>query len=151
MEEWIPVQARRKKWAPKTYTGNMCLIQNHILPHLGRKPIQKVVRKGIDMLYDLLSRTPRDAFKNGICIIQEKDYDNYEPKFTIKEIHDILNPFFRKAVECKMIRESPVPEEGPKKCDDYERAIWDEELMVQALNELENFPLLHLAIHCAYV
>ena len=32
MKEWIPLQARRKKWAYKTYTSTLSLIQNHIFP-----------------------------------------------------------------------------------------------------------------------
>ena len=38
MGEWVPVQARLKKWSYQTYTGNLSLIRNHILPHLGSKP-----------------------------------------------------------------------------------------------------------------
>ena len=140
----------------RTYTGNLSLIRNHILPHLGSKPIQKVCRRDIDLLYDKLSRTPKGAFKNGVRVIPEEQYkglspDKYLSTTTIKEVHDILKPFFRKAVEYKLIRENPVPTEGPKKRDDFERTIWDEELMADALVKLESQPLLHLAIHCAFV
>ena len=156
MKEWVPVQARLKKWSYQTYTGNLSLIRNHILPHLGNKPIQKVCRRDIDLLYDKLSRTPKGAFKNGVHVIPEDQYkglspDKYLSTTTIKEVHDILKPFFRKAVEYKLIRENPVPTEGPKKRDDFERTIWDEDLMADALIRLESVPLLHLAIHCAFV
>lgn len=156
MKEWIPLQARRKKWAYKTYTSTLSLIQNHIFPHIGQLQIQKITRRDIDQLFDTLAQTPKGAFKNGKRIIPESEYENYSAKqclssSTLKDIFDILGSLFHKAMEYKLIRESPMPNDAPKRNTDYERSFWSDELMSRALHELEGHRLLHLSVHCAFV
>ena len=46
--KWIPIPSSKHKWAPKTYTHTVAMVQNLVVPYLGKKQIQKVQR------YDLL-------------------------------------------------------------------------------------------------
>ena len=34
--DWLPKQCSKHKWAPKTYQSNLALIQNLIIPYIGR-------------------------------------------------------------------------------------------------------------------
>lgn len=155
MWKWLPVYAQ-KKWTFNTYTTNVSLVQNHILPHIGPKKVQEVKRPDIDAMFNKLSKTLKGSYKHGVRVRPEPSVDeifaplDYLSSTTLKEVFDILRPFFRTAVEYKIIKESPLPKEGPKKQDD-ELNIWDDKMMVEALTILEEEPLLHLAIHCAYV
>ena len=40
--KWLPIQSSKHKWAPKTYTHTVAMIQNLVVPYLGKKQIQKV-------------------------------------------------------------------------------------------------------------
>ena len=101
-------------------------------------------------------RSVEDFMKEWLPLPSQTDNDEikdprkYLSSTTIKEVHDILRPFFRKAEEYKLISETPVPHERPVKRE-HERTICHEETMAQALKDLEDNPLPHLAIHCAFV
>ena len=42
--KWIPIPSSKHKWAPKTYTHTVAMVQNLVAPYLGRKQIQKFRR-----------------------------------------------------------------------------------------------------------
>lgn len=156
IEKWIPIYAR-KRWAFKTYTGNLSLINNHILPYLGKIPLQKLTTEDIDILYDTLRKKKKRtgaACKSdtGVPILQTGPVSKKDmlSTTTIKEVHDILRVMLANAVEWKYLNESPIPREGPKRNRDFEQAIWDDDLMEKALSEITD-PLLHLAVHCAFI
>lgn len=64
--KWLPIQSSKHKWAPKTYTHTVAMIQNLVVPYLGKKQIQKVQRYDLEQFYATLSRTPRGLYKQGV-------------------------------------------------------------------------------------
>lgn len=67
--EFIP--SRAKKWEPGTYTSNVGLLQNHVIPHLGEKAIQAITTADILELYDTLAHTLKNTFKYGVRVREE--------------------------------------------------------------------------------
>lgn len=63
--KWLPIQSSKHKWAPKTYTHTVAMIQNLVVPYLGKKQIQKVQTYDLEQFYATLSRTPRGLYKQG--------------------------------------------------------------------------------------
>ena len=64
--KWLPIQSSKHKWAPKTYTHAVAMIQNLVAPYLGKKQIQKVQTYDLEQFYATLSRTPRGLYKQGV-------------------------------------------------------------------------------------
>ena len=40
--KWIPIQSTKHKWAPKTYTQSVAMIQNLIVPYIGSRRVQEL-------------------------------------------------------------------------------------------------------------
>lgn len=76
----------KEKWAPSTYTGNLGLIKNYIMPIIGSRKIHEVNSTLIENYYKIiLPNTP--AVKSKV---------RYTKRIvsisTIREIHKIINP-----------------------------------------------------------
>ena len=35
--KWIPIQSTKHKWSPKTYTQSVAMVQNLIVPYIGKR------------------------------------------------------------------------------------------------------------------
>ena len=51
----------------QTYTHTVAMIQNLVVPYLGKKQIQKVQTYDLEQFYATLSRTPRGLYKH--CLL----------------------------------------------------------------------------------
>ena len=146
LEKWIPIQSSKHKWAPKTYTHTVAMVQNLILPYIGGVPVQRLRTFDLEQLYSTLSQTPKGLYKQGkkqkLTAQQKK---RCLTAASIHEVHALLKTAFSYAVEWDLIHKSPVPREAPKFTSE-ERAIWDEHTMLAALQTMED-PALHLAVH----
>ena len=38
--KWIPIQSTKHKWSPKTYTQSVAMVQNLIVPYIGKRKVQ---------------------------------------------------------------------------------------------------------------
>lgn len=153
-DKWLPLHAR-KRWSYKTYIASCSMINRHIIPHIGDRPIQKITNREIDELYDQLGQTKKYRHESDTVdkINYGKDMtakSSCLSKTTVHEIHCILRSAFSKAIDWKYIRVSPIPKDGPKRNTDYERAIWDEKTVLQAMGDISD-PELHLAVHMTYI
>ena len=148
--KWLPIQSSKHKWAPKTYTHTVAMIQNLVVPYLGKKQIQKVQTYDLEQFYATLSRTPRGLYKQGV---KQKLTDKQKRQFltgaSIREVHAMLKTAFSYAVEWGLLLKSPIPREAPKATSE-ERAIWDEKTMLAALQTMTD-PALHLAVHLSMI
>ena len=148
--KWIPIQSSKHKWAPKTYTHTVAMIQNLVVPYLGKKQIQKVQTYDLEQFYAMLSRTPRGLYKQGVKqTLTDKQKRQFLTGASIREVHAMLKTAFSYAVEWGLLLKSPIPREAPKSTSE-ERAIWDEKTMLAALQTIEN-PALHLAVHMSMI
>ena len=148
--KWIPIQSSKHKWSPKTYTHTVAMIQNLVVPYLGKKQIQKVQTYDLEQFYATLSRTPRGLYKQGVKqTLTDKQKRQFLTGASIREVHAMLKTAFSYAVEWGLLLKSPIPREAPKSTSE-ERAIWDERTMLAALQTIEN-PALHLAVHMSMI
>lgn len=148
--KWLPIQSSKHKWAPKTYTHTVAMIQNLVVPYLVKKQIQKVQTYDLEQFYATLSRTPRGLYKQGVKqTLTDKQKRQFLTGASIREVHAMLKTAFSYAVDWDLIHKSPTPREAPK-INTEERTIWDERTMLAALQTIEN-PALHLAVHLSMI
>ena len=148
--KWLPIQSSKHKWAPKTYTHTVAMIQNLVVPYLVKKQIQKVQTYDLEQFYATLSRTPRGLYKQGVKqTLTDKQKRQFLTGASIREVHAMLKTAFSYAVDWDLIHKSPTPREAPK-INTEERTIWDERTMLAALQTIEN-PALHLAVHMSMI
>lgn len=148
--KWLPIQSSKHKWAPKTYTHTVAMIQNLVVPYLGKKQIQKVQTYDLEQFYATLSRTPRGLYKQGVKqTLTDKQKRQFLTGASIREVHAMLKTAFSYAVEWGLLLKSPIPREAPKSTSE-ERAIWDEKTMLTALQTMTD-PTLHLAVHLSMI
>ena len=150
LEKWIPIQSSKHKWAPKTYSQTVSMVQNLIVPYIGRRKVQDLRTYDIEQFYATLSRTPCGQYVKG-----EKQELSAEQKkrllssTSIHEVHTLLKTAFSYAVEWDLVHKSPLPRDAPK-VNTEERTIWDEHTMLAALQTMDN-PALHLAVHLSMI
>ena len=148
--KWIPIQSSKHKWAPKTYSQTVSMVQNLIVPYIGKRKVQDLRTYDIEQFYATLSRTPCGQYVKG-----EKQELNAEQKkrllssTSIHEVHTLLKTAFSYAVEWDLVHKSPLPRDAPK-VNTEERTIWDEHTMLAALQTMDN-PALHLAVHLSMI
>ena len=136
----------KSKWSFSMCTSSLALIRNHIIPEIGKIPLQKLQPIHIELLYNKL-RTKKCSGAKGHAE-QEADIPNLSST-TIRHVHTLLKTAFDKAVDWKMVESNPVVCDAPKK-NKTERHIWTPEMMKQALDNIEH-PMLHLAVHLAFI
>ena len=61
--KWIPIQSTKHKWSPKTYTQSVAMVQNLIVPYIGKRKVQELRTYDIEKFYATLAKTPISAPK----------------------------------------------------------------------------------------
>ena len=148
--KWIPIQSSKHKWSPKTYTQSVAMVQNLIVPYIGKRKVQDLRTYDIEQFYATLSQTPCGQYVHG----EKRELTENQKKrllssTSIHEVHTLLKTAFSYAVDWDLIHKSPTPREAPK-INTEERTIWDERTMLAALQTIEN-PALHLAVHMSMI
>jgi len=148
--KWIPIQSSKHKWAPKTYSQTVSMVQNLIMPYIGKRKVQDLRTYDIEQFYATLSRTPCGQYVKG----KKQELSTEQKKrllssTSIHEVHTLLKTAFSYAVEWDLIHKSPLPRDAPK-VNTEERTIWDEHTMLAALQTMDN-PALHLAVHLSMI
>ena len=63
--KWIPIQSSKHKWSPKTYTQSVAMVQNLIVPYIGKRKVQDLRTYDIEQFYATLSQTPCGQYVHG--------------------------------------------------------------------------------------
>ena len=148
--KWIPIQSTKHKWSPKTYTQSVAMVQNLIVPYIGKRKVQELRTYDIEKFYATLSKTPCGQHVHGVKQkLSEKQKKRLLSSTSIHEVHTLLKTAFSYAVEWDLIHKIPLPRDAPK-VNIEERTIWDEKTMLAALQTIEN-PALHLAVHMSMI
>ena len=148
--KWIPIQSSKHKWSPKTYTQSVAMVQNLIVPYIGKRKVQDLRTYDIEQFYATLSQTPCGQYVHGEKQeLTENQKKRLLSSTSIHEVHTLLKTAFSYAVDWDLIHKSPTPRESPK-INTEERTIWDERTMLAALQTIEN-PALHLAVHMSMI
>ena len=148
--KWIPIQPTKHKWSPKTYTQSVAMVQNLIVPYIGKRKVQELRTYDIEKFYATLAKTPCGQYVKGIKQkLSEKQKKRLLSSTSIHEVHTLLKTAFSYAVEWDLIHKIPLPRDAPK-INIEERTIWDEKTMLATLNTIES-PALHLAVHMSLI
>ena len=148
--KWIPIQSTKHKWSPKTYTQSVAMVQNLIVPYIGKRKVQELRTYDIEKFYATLAKTPCRQYVHGVKqSLTEKQKKRLLSSTSIHEVHTLLKTAFSYAVEWDLIHKIPLPRDAPK-VNIEERTIWDEKTMLAALQTIEN-PALHLAVHMSMI
>ena len=148
--KWIPIQSSKHKWSPKTYTQSVAMVQNLIVPYIGKRKVQDLRTYDIEQFSATLSQPPCGQYVHGEKQeLTENQKKRLLSSTSIHEVHTLLKTAFSYAVDWDLIHKSPTPREAPK-VNTEERTIWDERTMLAALQTIEN-PALHLAVHLSMI
>ena len=115
-----------------TYSSNIALINNYILPTIGDTKLTSINTHFMEKYYkDLLKMPAVKSTKNpdGTVTITES---------TVNEIHKVLRSCFRQAVKWDMMEKNPAVDATVPKAKKQEREIWTAEMLMQALEACDN-------------
>ncbi len=142
IEEYVQVYGH-DKWGVSTYSGNVALINNYILPTIGDTKLASINIHFMEKYYkDLLKMPAVKSTKNpdGTGTITES---------TVNEIHKVLRSCFRQAVKWDMMEKNPAVDATVPKAKKQEREIWTAEMLMRALEACDN-KMLKIAFHLAF-
>lgn len=142
IEEYVQIYGH-DKWGVSTYSGNVALINNYILPTIGDTKLVSINTHFMEKYYkDLLKMPAVKSTKNpdGTGTITES---------TVNEIHKVLRSCFRQAVKWDMMEKNPAVDATVPKAKKQEREIWTAEMLMQALEACDN-KMLKIAFHLAF-
>ena len=142
LEEYVQIYGH-DKWGVATYSGNIALINNYILPTIGETKLTSINTHFMEKYYkDILKMPAVKSTKNqdGTGTITES---------TVNEIHKVLRSCFRQAVKWDMMEKNPAVDATVPKAKKQEREIWTAEMLMQALEACDN-KMLKIAFHLAF-
>ena len=64
--KWIPIQSTKHKWSPKTYTQSVAMVQNLIVPYIGKRKVQELRTYDIEKFYATLAKIPCGQHVHGV-------------------------------------------------------------------------------------
>ena len=142
LKEYVTIYGRQR-WAPSTYEGNMGLINNYILPHLGNMRISDVNTRALDRFYKLLQKT------KAVSTNRKTQEGRLVTPGTIRDINKIIRSCFNQAKKWELVERNPaenvtLPEYEPQKRD-----IWTSDVLFRALKVCDD-PRLTLALNLAF-
>jgi len=136
----------KEKWAPSTYTGNLGLIKNYIIPIIGSKKIHEVNTTLIEDYYKIiLLNTPAVERKGRYT-------KRMVSNSTIREIHKIINPALKYGVVKKLFNTNPADYITLPRVKKKSRDIWTLETFEKACTLCDNEQLdaiMHIAFACS--
>lgn len=144
LSEWMEIYGE-ENWQYGTYTTNVGLLNNHVLPYIGEIPLQQLAPLDIEKLYSTLSKKKVSGAK---CHRDLSDVPCLSST-TIRLIHTMLKRAFESAVEWKQIPDNPVTCKAPKKSK-IDDKIWDATTVAKALQDIKH-DMLHLAVHLSFI
>jgi integrase len=145
-EKWLPFIARKNRFSPNTYDSYLSNLKNHILPYFGDRVMSTITAEDVDNFVDFLSRKPCKGHK-GYGQNLEDIPTLASP--SIKKCYNIFTSGFPSAKKWRYITEIPVtsaPAEKTKK-----RKAWESNQVFSVLENIKEYPMLHLAVHFAFV
>ena len=93
--KWIPIQSTKHKWAPKTYTQSVAMVQNLIVPYIGNRRVQELRTYDVEKFYATLAKTPCGQYVQGVKQeLSEKQKKRLLSSTSIHEVHTLLKTAF---------------------------------------------------------
>lgn len=145
-EEYVNLYGK-EAWALSTYSSNVSMINNYIIPIIGGDKLENINTRFIEKYYQRLLRTP--AVINPAT---GKRQSEYVTPATIRDIHKLLRNCFQQAVKWELMAKNPVIYATVPKYKSAKREIWTAETLMHALEVCEDDRLklaLNLAFSCS--
>lgn len=146
-QEYIEVYGKNQ-WALSTYHRNIALMDNYILPVLGKIKLSDFTSRMIEQYYRSLLDTdvvPPMRFGQRSEIPTGKKVS----PGTIRDIHKLISSCFKQAVKWELMEKNPCANATKPKVEKNERDIWTIQDLQRALEVCEDARL-KLAINLAF-
>ncbi len=146
MERFLPFHARLKNFSPRTYDSYVQNLNAHIYPYFGDWVMSAITAEAIDAFIDHLRQKPCSGSKS----FGKKP--NEIPRLsspTIKKCYNILTVGFPTAKRWGYIKE--IPKTSPPSERTKKRKTWTVTQVREALANITDDPILHLAVHIGFV
>ena len=146
MEEYITLYGK-EAWALSTYSSNVSMINNYIVPIIGGDKLENINTRFIEKYYQRLLRTPA-----VVNLATGKRQSEYVSPATIRDIHKLLWSCFQQAVKWELMPKNPAIYATVPKYKSAKREIWTAETLMHALEVCEDERLklaLNLAFSCS--
>ena len=142
IEEYVRIYGH-DKWGVSTYAGNLSLINNYIIPTIGKTKLTDINTHFMEKYYKSL--LDMSAVKSTRNI----DGSGTVTEATVNEIHKILRSAFRQAVKWELMEKNPATLATVPKTKRKEREIWTADMLMKALDACDN-KMLKIAFHLAF-
>ena len=142
LKEYIEMYGKTK-WAMSTYDSNVSLIENYIVPIIGKLKVTEVNTMVMERYYQQLLKTETVVPTIG------KRKSQYVTPQTIRTIHKLLHSCFEQAIKWEFIEKNPTEYASRPKAAYAKRDIWTAETLAKALELCEDDNL-KLAINLAF-
>ncbi|MBR5361976.1 MAG: tyrosine-type recombinase/integrase [Oscillospiraceae bacterium] len=144
IERYMEKKCRDGEWQARTAYSNRHLAENYIYPYIGDDTVDVVDTPYIQLYYQDLQNHPS---------IHPRDPENPNISArTIKEIHKILRPAFKYAVQLGVITVNPANEVSLPREKPFKRKQWTLEEVQEALRKCPDRELeLIISFMCACV
>lgn len=136
----------KSKWGYSTYTNNISLINNYIVPCIGSWPIKNCTTRKMTEYFDNLRE------QEAVRGVGRKAPPKLISERNIYEIYGLLNIAFRLAVEWEELGKHPLTKSMKPQSTRGTRSTWDGDTAKQAIALCENLRLkvyIHLALGCS--
>ena len=142
IEEYVRIYGH-DKWGVSTYAGNLSLINNYIIPTIGKTKLTNINTHFMEKYYkSLLDMSAVKSTRNT-------DGSGTVTEATVNEIHKILRSAFRQAVKWELMEKNPAVLATVPKAKRKEREIWTADMLMKALDACDN-KMLKIAFHLAF-
>ena len=145
LKEYISMYGKAT-WALSTYTANVNMINNYILPYLGHMKLADVTARTLEKYYQSMLKT--QAVEKCTDKKYKKTVTLVTPE-TVRRIHKLLHSCFEQAVRWELLLRNPADYATVPKSTKKQRDIWTAETLMKALELCED-PKLRLAINLSF-
>ena len=147
IREYIELYGKNK-WALSTYTSNVGLFENYIIPTLGKMKLSDVTSRVIEQYYRSLLETDMVPPMRFGKPMKQKNPQKVTPSL-IREIHKLLSSCFKQGVRWELMEKNPCENATRPRVEKTEREIWTLEDLQKALDACDD-DRLKLAINLAF-
>jgi len=143
MKEYVSLYGK-ETWALSTYSANVGIINNYILPLIGDMKLTEVTPRVLEKYYQQLLKMKPVPNSNG-----GKTKNELIGTGTVREIHKIIRNCFNQAVKWELVERNPAVLAIVPKHKAEKRDIWTAETLFKA-TELCKDERLKLALNLAF-
>ena len=146
LKEYIDLYGK-EVWALSTYTHNISLINNYILPCIGDVRLSELTARVLEKYYQQLLK---------MTVVPNRKSSKSTPKAitasTINDIHNILRNCLKQAVKWELIEKNPAVNATVPKYKSKKRDIWTSDTLFDAISRCKDTSLrisMNLAFSCS--